>query len=209
MSLVLVGHPLLLLCWFVLWREVLFCMMCAILCCLVSIPLCVTFLSLADSCLLLWNLTLLPNHLLTFVTCHLSTLHVHLFEFVFSVVWTIFIVLVFFNVFIFFCFVEWGPVVHGYQVSVTCVYFIRLHFSWLPHLYFLYGPLTHSGTLCRLPVGWAGVLVLYQFPTLVFWFGGMFLSAMFAYRCVVVFLAPFFLLYLFLIVRLVVWSLLV
>ncbi len=45
------------------FKEVLFCMMHAILCCLVSIPLYVTFLSLADSCLLLQNLTLLPNQL--------------------------------------------------------------------------------------------------------------------------------------------------
>jgi hypothetical protein len=57
------------------------------------------------------------------------------------------------------CFVEWGPVIYGCQVSVTCVYFIRLHFSWLPSLYFLYGPLTPSGTLCRLPVGWVGPLI--------------------------------------------------
>jgi hypothetical protein len=41
------------------------CMMHAILCCLVSIPLCVIFHSLANYCLLLQYLMLLPNQLIT------------------------------------------------------------------------------------------------------------------------------------------------
>jgi hypothetical protein len=44
----------------------------------------------------------------------------------------------------FYVIVEWGPVVRSSQVGAVCVYFIQVHFSWLPLLCF-YGPRAPSG----------------------------------------------------------------
>ncbi len=73
-----------------------------------------------------------PESVTNFIVCCLSTRRVHFVWFCVCDWLHCFDCVCFFDVVVFFCFMEWGPVVCGSQVSVSRVYFIRYHFSWLP-----------------------------------------------------------------------------
>ncbi len=132
---VLVGCLLLLLCWLIVQKGVRFCKMLAMLCCLVKRPLCLIFLSSASSLLLIQSLRLLQNWLLTSLfVAFLPDVPICLILCL-RLVALLWLCLFFWHCCLF-CFMEWGPVVCDTQVSVSRVYFIQYHFSWLPRLWF-------------------------------------------------------------------------
>ena len=89
-----------------------------------------------------------PELITYFVACHLSTRRVELV----LLCWFLQCIhlLLFYGV---------GPSSSWLPGKCDLCLFYSIALSWLPHLNFLYGPLAPSGTLCKLPVGWMGVLL--------------------------------------------------